>query len=67
MAYDEMQWARALNYHSQSVEDAVELFKWLRRASYTPFVVYRVILGAALLCWVYGLFASVPWIPPPPA
>lgn len=27
---------------------------WLRRASYTPFVVYRVILGAGLLFWVYG-------------
>jgi hypothetical protein len=34
MAYDEMQWARALDYHSQSTEDAVELFKWLRRTSY---------------------------------
>lgn len=34
MAYDEMQWAKALDYQSQSVEDAVELFKWLRRASY---------------------------------
>lgn len=34
MAYDEMQWARALDYHEQSTEDAVELFKWLRRTSY---------------------------------
>ena len=34
MAYDEMQWARALNYHGQSTEDAVELFRWLRRTSY---------------------------------
>lgn len=30
MAYDEMAWARALNYHAQSVENAVELFRWLR-------------------------------------
>ncbi len=27
---------------------------WLRRASFTPFVVYRVVLGAGLLWWVYG-------------
>ena len=27
---------------------------WLKRASFTPFVVYRLILGAALLWWVYG-------------
>lgn len=27
---------------------------WLRRASFTPFVVYRVLLGGALLWWVYG-------------
>jgi hypothetical protein len=34
MAYDEMGWARALDYHAQSTEDAIELFKWLRRTSY---------------------------------
>jgi RimJ/RimL family protein N-acetyltransferase len=34
MAYDEMQWAKALDYEGQSTEDAVELFKWLRRTSY---------------------------------
>src|SRR5690606_31044621 len=27
---------------------------WLRSASFTPFVVYRVLLGAGLLLWVYG-------------
>lgn len=27
---DEMQWARALRYHEQSVEAALELFRWLR-------------------------------------
>lgn len=35
MAYDEMQWARGLNYHAQSPEDALELFRWLRAKSYT--------------------------------
>ena len=35
MAYDENQWATALNYHDQSAEDALALFKWLRHKSYT--------------------------------
>jgi len=43
------------------------MMSWLRRATFTPFVIYRVILGAALLCWIYGVFDTVPWIPPPPA
>ena len=34
MAYDENRWATALDYHDQSVEDALELFKWLRLKSY---------------------------------
>lgn len=34
MAYDEGQWARALNYHEQSADDALELFRWLRKKSY---------------------------------
>lgn len=34
IAYDENTWARALGYHDQSTEDAVELFRWLRHASY---------------------------------
>ena len=29
------------------------LMRWLRRASFTPFVVYRVALGAGLLAWIY--------------
>ena len=29
------------------------LMAWLRHRSFTPFVAYRVILGAALLFWVY--------------
>jgi len=28
--YDEALWARKLNYHAQSMDDALELFKWLR-------------------------------------
>jgi undecaprenyl-diphosphatase len=28
------------------------MIRWLRRASFTPFVVYRILLGAALLIWV---------------
>lgn len=31
------------------------LMKWLRRSNYTPFVIYRVVLGAALLAWTYGV------------
>ena len=34
-SYDEMQWAVALDYHGQSTEDAVELFRWLRKMSHT--------------------------------
>ena len=30
MAYDEMQWSKALHYHNQSTDDALELFRWLR-------------------------------------
>lgn len=32
--YDENKWAKRLDYHSQSVEDSLELFKLLRKASY---------------------------------
>jgi len=28
--------------------------RWLRHASYTPFIIYRLALGAALLYWLYG-------------
>ncbi len=34
MAYNENQWARELHYHDQSVEEALELFRWLRKQSY---------------------------------
>ena len=30
------------------------LMAWLKRATFTPFVVYRVLLGAALLALSYG-------------
>ena len=35
MAYDENLWASSLDYHEQSIEDALMLFKWLRHKSYT--------------------------------
>lgn len=34
LGYDEMGWARALNYHAQDPAVALELFRALRRASY---------------------------------
>lgn len=34
MGYDEMRWAAALDYHTQSTDAALELFKWLRQSSY---------------------------------
>ncbi|MDP6563621.1 MAG: undecaprenyl-diphosphate phosphatase [Alphaproteobacteria bacterium] len=30
------------------------MMRWLRHASYTPFVIYRILLGAGLLYWVYA-------------
>ncbi len=32
--YDENKWAKALDYHGQSTDDALELFKWLRYTTY---------------------------------
>jgi undecaprenyl-diphosphatase len=29
------------------------MMAWLKRASYTPFVIYRLLLGGALLWWLY--------------
>jgi hypothetical protein len=34
MAYDENRWADLLNYHSQNLEDALELFRLLRKMSH---------------------------------
>ncbi len=35
LGYDEMKWARDLDYHSQSIDEALKLFRWLRHKSYT--------------------------------
>lgn len=35
----------------------VLMMAWLRRATFTPFVIYRIFLGAALLAFAYGAFA----------
>jgi len=32
----------------------VLMIGWLKRASFTPFVVYRILLGTGLLWWIYG-------------
>lgn len=34
IAYDQDAWTRQLNYHNQSTNDALELFKWLRKMNY---------------------------------
>lgn len=34
LGYDEQGWAHSLNYHAQSPEEAVELFRWLRGNTY---------------------------------
>lgn len=33
-SYDEMRWSKTLDYHHQSPDDAVELFRWLRGNTY---------------------------------
>ena len=30
------------------------LMRWLRRSSFAPFVIYRLILGIGLLVWLYA-------------
>ena len=50
MAYDENQWAAALDYHDQSTEDALALFKWLRHKSYT------LIKSLPAPVWAYSSF-----------
>jgi len=36
---------------------AIALFlRWLRFAGFGPFMLYRVIVGAVILAWVYGAF-----------
>jgi hypothetical protein len=34
MPYDQDVWTQKLNYHAQSTDDALELFRWLRKMSY---------------------------------
>lgn len=36
------------------------MMAWLRRATFTPFVIYRVLLGIGILYWVYFLAAPSP-------
>ena len=33
----------------------VAMMKWLRNASFTPFIVYRLLLGIGLLVWTYNI------------
>ncbi|MCC9620831.1 undecaprenyl-diphosphate phosphatase [Thalassospira sp. MA62] len=35
------------------------LMSWLKRSSFTPFAIYRILLGGALLIWIY-LYDGVP-------
>ncbi|TCS61611.1 undecaprenyl-diphosphate phosphatase [Varunaivibrio sulfuroxidans] len=35
----------------------VLLMSWLKRATFTPFVIYRIALGGFLLAWAYGFIA----------
>ena len=42
-----------LSFVSALIAIAV-MMRWLARASFTPFVIYRIGLGAGLLYWVYG-------------
>lgn len=62
-AYDEAGWARALDYHTQSVQDAVELFRWLRGNT------YKVIRDLADEVWTHtvnhpenGLMTMEDWL-----
>ena len=41
------------------------MMSWLKHASFTPFAVYRILLGIFLLLWIYtGWFGS--FMPPAP-
>lgn len=50
MAYDENQWARELDYLEQSPEDALELFRLLRKKS------YDLVKDAPDEVWTYECF-----------
>ena len=45
--------AAALSFVAALVAIAL-MMRWLVHASFAPFVVYRVVLGAGLLYWVYS-------------
>ncbi len=47
MGYDEIAWARALDYHAQSVEAAVALFRELRTST------HRLIQGLPETAWAH--------------
>jgi hypothetical protein len=49
MSYNEPEWAKALTYHGQSTEEALELFKCLRRAS------YKLIQKLPDSAWLYSI------------
>lgn len=50
---DQLLWGAGLSFISALIAIAA-LMKWLERSSMTPFVIYRVLLGIGLLCYVYG-------------
>ncbi len=37
------------------------MMAWLRRSTFTPFVVYRLLVGGLLLTIVYGILPRPPW------
>ena len=43
----------ALLAFTVAVAAIAAMMRWLQRASFTPFVVYRLLLGIAILVWVY--------------
>lgn len=52
-AFDEAIFAGLLAFAFAIVAIAA-LLAWLRRATFAPFAIYRVILGVGLLVWIYG-------------
>ena len=52
LGYDEMEWARTLNYAAQDVDAALELFAVLRRQS------YRLIVGQPESVWAHTIVHS---------
>lgn len=48
--------ATALSFVAGMIAIAV-MMRWLRKSSFTPFVIYRIALGGGLLVWIYFLAA----------